>query len=113
VTVRIIGGSDGRPWITSDPPIEAQVGGEVRYAVQADGSTIAAGTTLSWSLENAPTGMTVSSTGALTAAVVWAPVPSSGVGYQMVRLIARDPVGGGVAVQELTLKVNAAPAGGG
>ena len=113
VSVRITGGSDARPWITSDPPMETRVGELLRYGVQADDSEVPAGTTVLWELVGAPTGMTISSTGPLTSAVQWTAVMPTTTSYVTFSIVARISASSGVAVQTVTLKVLSTPVGGG
>jgi lysophospholipase L1-like esterase len=69
VTINVNSNSNSAPQITSSPPIPGQVGATYNYDV--DASDPDTGDTLTFSLDLAPTGMTVDS---LTGLISWTPV---------------------------------------
>jgi VCBS repeat-containing protein len=112
ITVVIAGGAGPRPWIVSDPPMEVYEGDLLRYQVEVDGREIGGGANLAWELVGAPAGATITSTGQLTASLLW--TASRGAGDHVVfSVLVRDLSSSSASVQEITVRVNARPGGGG
>jgi hypothetical protein len=122
------GGGESRPWITSDPPVEIEEGGNVAYVlelslddylpVNADGDALPA--TFAWSLVGDLTGITASFNGGgatLTAAPATSvtlelttDTPFSGVGtYVMLGIVVTDATNLTVGFQKITVRI--VPAG--
>jgi hypothetical protein len=112
ITVVIAGGAGPRPWIVSDPPMEVYEGDLLRYQVEVDGREIGGGASLAWELVGAPTGAAITSTGQLTASLLW--TASRGAGDHVIfTILVRDLPSSSASIQEITVRVNPRPGGGG
>lgn len=111
-TVVISGGAGARPWIVSDPPMEVYEGDLLRYQVQVDGREIGSGADLAWELVGAPAGAAITRTGQFTASLLWT-ASRAGADHAVFSILVRDLASSTAALQELTIKVNARPGGGG
>ena len=113
VTIRITGsGSTIRPWIVSDPPMEIQAGELLRLPVSIDSRELPSGFTLSFGVDGAPSGMTVTQDGPTSAVVTWTAVSVS-ASHVLFTLTATDGVSGSMSTLPVTLRVLPAVGGGG
>jgi len=99
-SINVVGVANVAPQITSSPATNATVGAAYAYRVMA---TDANGDTLSFSLTQAPAGMTINAT---NGQIAWTPT-SAQTGSQAVTARVADP-GGLAATQSFTVEVAAA-----
>jgi VCBS repeat-containing protein len=109
VTVTISGGSTHRPWITSNAPIAATVGDNLRYTVTTDTTDLPAGEipALQFSLVGAPdTTMTITTNPTNNTAIVQWPVAQPAVGdYVVFGIEVFDPASNTAGYQQVTLVI--------
>ncbi len=106
VPVRISGtGTTARPWIVSDPPLEATAGDILRSPVRVLTSGLPPGFDVTFGLTGAPGGMTITKTGPDTAEILWS-IPGGTDAHVGFTITTSESVSGSAASQAVLMRVS-------
>lgn len=113
ISVLIVGGAAARPWITTDPPMEAEAGAPLAYDIELDtrdlASTPIAGQVTYSLVGTLPTGVTANFTPNGINATLTLTIPPSATGVIQAGIVVTDTANNSTGFQPLTIQI--VPAG--